>query len=480
MTNPSPFKRAIVILADGARPDVLKEEMAKGLMPHLSRLCENGTNQTMLTCFPSTTGPAYLPYVTGCFPGTCNVPGIRWFDKPRYAKKGWGFGSFRSYCGLETSLFNSDVEPKIKSAWEIFPHSKSIFNGVTMGLPKSGDLTRNIRTWYYYYAHLTDRWSFIDDKAFRLMRDTIRKRDFDFSFMVFPSIDEFSHRSSVTHERVRKAYHDIDALVGGLIKELQQAGIADETLIALVSDHGLSDTHTHFDIGPWLETQKKLKTFYYSNIFKFRFDAVSMISGNGMANLYFRGAAGWKDRMSFEEISHRSLLLDELRFHPSVDLVVTQGADGAIHFQTERGHGLFRVSTQDQLIRYQFERDDPLGIFQKNDPDVAVAMSFDRALERSWDSHYPDVFMQMHQLFRSQRTGDVIVSARTGHDLRIKFEHPLHKASHGSICPEHMRVPLLMNQKISLPHARSVDVFPTILKLLGKEIPQGIDGRCLV
>ena len=78
------FKRAIVVLADGARPDVLNEQMSLGQLPHLARLVERGTNQAMLTCFPSTTGPAYLPYVTGCFPGTCNVPGIRWFDKARY------------------------------------------------------------------------------------------------------------------------------------------------------------------------------------------------------------------------------------------------------------------------------------------------------------------------------------------------------------------------------------------------------------
>ena len=203
MNQTSPFKRAIIILADGARPDVLNAEMQTGRLPHLARLCDGGTNQTMLTCFPSTTGPAYLPYVTGCFPGTCNVPGIRWFDKPRYEKKGWGFGSFRSYCGLETSLFDRDMNAAIRSAWEIFPQSKSIFNGVTKGLNKSRDLTRFSRIWYYYYAHLTDRWSFIDQAAYRRMQDSIRSRDFDFSFVVFPSIDEFSHRSSPTHPRVR-------------------------------------------------------------------------------------------------------------------------------------------------------------------------------------------------------------------------------------------------------------------------------------
>ena len=372
------------------------------------------------------------------------------------------------------------MTPSVRTAWEIFPASKSIFNGVTKGIHRQADLTRYSRIWYYYYAHLTDRWSFIDDAAFRRMRDTIRSRDFDFAFMVFPSVDEFSHRSSPFHPRVLAAYRGIDDLIGNLQSELKQAGIADETLIVLVSDHGLSETTQHFDVGPWLETEKKIRTFYYTNIFKFKFDAVSMISGNGMANLYFKGSQGWGHRVSFEELSHRFLLLDELRFNDAVDLVVTQGADGAIHFQTKRGHGFFRVSANDGLIRYQFDREDPLGIFSKNDAVLMSGFDFDTSLKLTWDSHFPDVFKQMHQLYQSGRTGDVVVSAKTGYDLREKFEHPLHRASHGSICPEHMRVPLLMNFPIDNPHVRSVDVFPTLLKLLGKNIPQGIDGRCLV
>ena len=64
--------------------------------------------------------------------------------------------------------------------------------------------------------------------------------------------------------------------------------------------------------------------------------------------------------------------------------------------------------------------------------------------------------------------------------MRIKFKHPLHKASHGAICKEHMHVPLIMNYPIHQKYVRSVDVFPTLLKLLGKEIPLGIDGRDLI
>lgn len=474
------YKHTILILADGARPDVLNEEMKAGNLPHMAKyFAEEGTNKTMLSCFPSTTGPAYLPYITGCFPGTCNIPGIRWFDKPRYAKKGWGFGSFRSYCGLEADLFDSDMNQDLVTAWEIFPNSKSIFNGVRKGLPKKRDITRRSRNWHYYYSHLTDRWSFIDDAAYRHTSKLIKDKDFDFLFLVFPSIDEFSHRSSVFHPRVKQAYRQIDTLIGKIVDNLKSAGIYDETLLGVVSDHGLSDTHTHFDVGPWLEKEKKLRTFYYTNILKFKFDAVSMISGNGMANLYFKNQAGWEKRTSFEELSHKGVLLDELRFREEVALVVTQGTDGSIHFQTDKGHGSFKVDQVSKKIKYEFDHDDPLGIFQKADPILQSGFTLDEAMEKTFDSHFPDVFQQMYQLFQSPRTGDVIISANSGYDFRKKFEHPLHKASHGAICPEHMKIPFLLNHKITPSYIRSIDVFPTVLKLMGKDVPKTCEGKDL-
>lgn len=475
----SAYKRVIMILADGARPDVLQEEMQKGKLPHLAKIAQNGTQQTMLTCFPSTTGPAYLPYLTGAFPGTCNIPGIRWFDKPTYAKKGWGFKSFRSYCGLESMLFDRDMNPDIVTAWDIFDKSKSIFNGVTKGLPKSKDLTAKDRIFLFYYAHLTDRWNFIDEAVYAKLKTVIDEKDFEFVFLVYPSVDEFSHRSSPFHPRVREAYHVIDELIGKTVADLQRNDLHEDTLIVLVSDHGLSETKEHFDVGPWLEEEKGIKTFYYSNIFKFKFDAVSMISGNGMANLYFKTQNGWGQRKSFEEISHESLLLDELRLREEVDLVVTQGVDGSIHLQTELGHGHYNFERSSGKFFYQFKNQDPLGIFKLGDEAIVNGFTADESLALTFDSHYPDVFMQMHQVFESPRTGDVIVTAKSGYDLRVKFEHPLHKASHGSICPEHMRVPLIMNHPIAAKHVRSVDVFPTVLSLLGKDVPGNIDGRVL-
>ena len=470
------FSRALVILADGARPDVMADLIKKGKLPHIERyLIRRGTFKAMTTVFPSTTGPAYLPYLTGCYPGTCNVPGIRWFDKDHYAKKGWSFKSFRSYVGLETFLMNSDMKSSIKTAFDLYPNSFSIFNMVNRGIKRKHNLTRYSRIWYLYYAHLTDHWSFIDSVSYAKVIKALGMNP-DFIFVNFPAIDEYSHRSSPFHARTLKAYEELDLHVGGIVNSLRERNMLESTLITLVSDHGLSDTQSHFDVGPYLE-DKGIATFFYTQIFKFKFKASTMVSGNGMCHVYFEGQNGWKGRVYFEELSKMGLLIDEFRLRPEIALVSCQGADKSIHVFSDKGHGVYSINDLKQ-INYQWTHQDPLGIF--NESNGQKSFSLDESYKLSFNSHFPDVFMQLQQVFTSTRSGDIILSARAGSDLRIKYENPEHKASHGALCDQHMKVPFIMNYPIHQDVVRSVDVFPTMLKLTGRAIPEGIDGVSLV
>jgi hypothetical protein len=472
----------LVFLVDGSRPDVFSDLVQKNLLPNISKYIVNpGGLYEMMTVFPSTTGPAYLPYLTGCYPGTCGVPGIRWFDREQYAKKGWGPWSIRSYVGLETMLMNSDITPSVKTAYDFFEHPISIFNNINRGIDSYNDKSRFQRIWYYYYGHLTDHWSFIDIEAGNKLIDALDENP-DFGFIVFPGVDEYSHRSSPFHPKAIKAYQTFDKVVGDIVEKLKSKNWLDDTLMMIVSDHGLSETKNHFDIGPYLE-EKGLKTLYHTNIFKSGFDAATMVSGNGMSHIYLKGESGWGERTYFEEIAHTSLMIDDLRLKPDIDLVTSLGSDGNIYLATERGFGNYKI-IGDQ-VHYEWQVMDPLGLIdQKSVGKGKLVMSLDESYRKTFNTHYPDVFVQMEQLFRTNRTGDIVISATTGYDLRDKFEHPEHRSSHGAICPEHMKVPLLMNAKIKsndeIPVIRSVDVFPTYLDLLNKPIPDNIDGRSLV
>src|SRR5438046_8894624 len=113
-TDIHPRRKVVCILVDGARPDVLRELLAEGDLPNPARwVIEPGGMAVGTTVFPSTSGVAYIPFLFGRYPGTADVPGIRWLDR------GAAGGSLRaqwqaarSYCGVQASWINRDIDRK--------------------------------------------------------------------------------------------------------------------------------------------------------------------------------------------------------------------------------------------------------------------------------------------------------------------------------------------------------------------------------
>ena len=65
--------RVVVVIVDG-----LPVELADDVIPGLPFLGAKLRHRaTAVSCFPSTTGPAYFPFLAGCTPGRANIPGIR-------------------------------------------------------------------------------------------------------------------------------------------------------------------------------------------------------------------------------------------------------------------------------------------------------------------------------------------------------------------------------------------------------------------
>jgi len=107
-------------------------------------------------------------------------------------------------------------------------------------------------------------------------------------------------------------------------------------------------------------------------------------------------------------------------------------------------------------------------------------MNNEEALAATFESDYPDGLVQIEQLFRCRRAGDLVVSAANGYDLRDTWEFPEHHGSHGSLHKDHIHVPLIYNQKgWDKRPARTTDVFNSILKWMGKPTFDNSDGQAL-
>ncbi len=475
----SPYKRCLLLLVDGARPDVFRELCEKGELPYCDQLFRRGGRfAEATTVFPSTTGPAYLPFLTGNYPGTCNIPGIRWFDKKVYGRGSPRFKRHRSYVSFEILWMGQDLSLNTPFLFENFKKPVNIFNPIYRGGGFQSKKTRQSRIWYWYYAHLTDRWSWVDQIASQKLLNAL-EQDCDLAFVVFPAIDVYSHLSHPRHEKTLAAYKNVDQSLGKIIQQLDRKGCLNDTLIFLVSDHGLSATQNHFGVASFLE-QRGIKTFYYPKIFKRNFEAVTMVSGNGMLHLYFKDPKdktsfkGWHARTPFEDLeSERKDLLQELLEHPGVDILAGEASDGSVVICSKRGKS--KIKKMGDQFFYQVISKDPFAY-----PLLPAQMSEREALELTFRTDYPDALVQLFQIFSASRTGDVVISASKGWDLRKRHESPEHHSSHGSLIQEHMHVPFFSNAPLPSHPSRTVDVFPTLLKLMGKDLPQGIDGVSLI
>lgn len=467
------IKRCIVLLADGARSDVFSELLTHNQLPNISRwLTEGGMKRAAVTSFPSTTGPAYLPFLTGSFPGTCNVPGIRWFDKKKFASKSFSLNKHRSYVGLESFLMGRDIDPKLKTIFELVKGSYSIFNPIARGARGFRNRTRYARIWYWYYAHLTDRWALADEEALKKTLKVLKK-DCRYLFTVFPGIDEYSHLSDPRHEKVLERYRFLDQAVGEIAHFLNQKGEWENTQLWLVSDHGLSKTDEHFCVNTFLETQG-FNPFFYPLVFNRRNkDSANMVSGNGMTHLYFKGPKGWGQTTTWRELEGIApRFFDTLLSCEAVDIVACREGLDVIYVMSKKGRA--RIRLDGDQIHYEVEGKDPFG-YESLPSDLTPQSS----LEATINSLYPDAPFQLAHIFTSPRAGDVILSAAPGYDLRLKYEDPEHKSSHGSLHKSHMLVPMLCSKPFAERPTRTADVFPTILKSLGAPIPAHIDGIAL-
>lgn len=470
----TPCRSVVLILADGARYDVFEELLAAGQLPHIrAHIVERGGYSRMTTVFTSTTGPAYLPFVTGCYPGTANVPGIRWFDKRAFADNPWWSPHrFRSYCGWEAFFMNRDIRPGIRTVFDLTDHPISIFNPITRGVRRGHNIGSLRKSWMISRAHTNGKYEPVDQKGAQLLIDALARRS-EFYFLALPGIDGISHNTHPRHERTLAAYRKVDDTVRDVAVALQSMARYDETVIAVCSDHGLSPTHTHFDVPVFMEKTLSIRTMAYTNIFRRNPEASAHVSGNGMVHIYFKNG-DWKSPCYREHLKRMNpdpiaVFLEQ----PAVDLAMSRNADGWIEVQSRRGSATLRE--QDGMLEYRTLAQDPFGFDQ-----LPHRMTEEETLRLTWDSEYPDALVQIAQIFRSPRCGDLLLSAEPGYDLRKKWESPEHRSSHGSLRREHMMTPFCMSRSIRRTHPRSVDVFKTVLELLGKELPAGVDGRNLL
>ncbi|HUR95620.1 MAG TPA: alkaline phosphatase family protein [Gemmatimonadales bacterium] len=472
----TPTTRCLLLLVDGLRPDVAEARLEAGDLPHLEAMLRTGGRTRAITVFPSTTSVAYLPFLTGCTPGTCNVPSIRWLDRRAYGGRWWRErGTVRSYCGYQAPLLDDDIAPHVRTIFELVPDSLGLFTPIARGLGDGRDPSRRERQIWGAVAHFA-QWHQPSDDA--VARHLLRAVDGParFVFAQFPAVDGYTHQTDPDAEPVRRALRKVDAVVGEVRRRLTARGELASTLMLLVSDHGASPVHTHLDLADWCRSQG-VPTLSHPVVWERSPRAAVMVAGNGSAMIYARPGEPRAERWPLARLRRPEAfgvaddLIDALLREPAVGLVAAETGDGGVWVGDADGAAI--VNRRAGHVAYEPLAGDPLGC---GGPRSGSPRDW---LEATWDAAYPDAAYHLLDQFRSERAGDLLVIAREGYDFRRRFEVPEHRAGHGSLTRSHMQTPLWSSEPLPAEPLRTVDVFPSMLDWLEVPIPETLDGEAV-
>lgn len=466
--------RCFLLLVDGLRPDVAEARLQAGALPHIAAMLRRGGQTQAITAFPSTTSVAYLPFLTGCTPGHCDIPSIRWLDRQAYGGRWWrDRNAIRSYCGYQAPMLDGDLRKDVRTIFELVPQSMGIFTPVSRGLTAERDPSRRERQVWGSVAHVA-MWHQPSDDA--VSRHLLRAAEGDsrFVFAQFPAVDGYTHQSGSDSRPVHRALGKVDQTVGRLRRRLRALGQLDDSLILIVSDHGASQVHTHLDLADWFRAHG-VPTLAHPTVWRRRPRAAVMVAGNGSAMVYARPNEPRAERWPMERLrlpetfGTGSDLIAQLVAEPSVAFVAAESRTGGLWLQNQDGAA--RLTTRSGQIAYEPVSGDPLlmgGVW---------AATSRRWLEETWNKAFPDAAFHLMDQFRTARSGDLLVIGREGYDFRGRFEVPEHRWGHGSLIRAHMQTPVWSSQPVPALPLRTVDLFPAMLGWLGVDVPEGIDGE---
>ena len=276
---------------------------------------------------------------------------------------------------------------------------------------------------------------------------------FRFTYAVFPSIDWDAHTyhyddPKTTHD----AYGIVDKSLGELVHELNRRGWYDDTLIIMASDHGLSATHSHLDLGNFFK-KHRYRVLEYPKLWAVKPNVSVFISGNSFASLSFLDKA---DHYYYQDLmNNHSSVMNALAAQDAIDFYLVRESPTSYRICNNEGTAL--LTFEGGRISYK-----PI-TFDVFDLGEIAPSDYRESFEKTFESDYPDCLWQCHQLMQSTRSGDVVISAALGYDLRDFWEIPEHKGSHGSLHSEHMHIPILTNKKgIVTQPIRSIEIHPII------------------
>ncbi len=501
---------AVIFIVDGVNGTLFQQMLEAGELPAMKKyFMDRGLySPRTVANIPSVTLANLTSIATGRFPGHHGVTGVTWFDRHEFIYRDYAMLSQKNTLGGDYScpnIYELANNPGHDFMVSIFfqPHrgTTKFFENALSGVAPY------VFGWYLFLDRLT---------LFRFgeMMDLARKNGrfplVTCAYLLSPDFQAYAH--GMSSPQYREALLHTDRQIGRVLGDMASAGVLDKIVIALISDHSMGDVGTHFEIGKflrnkaglnlareihWEESSASYREEYYNE-----FPAVLYRCGDRYAALCLREpitdsegkVTGYKPWSVRPRPEHLQELIQKLSAQQAVDVVAWSTGENRCRVRTRRGVVEFSqpsgpggdilytlVSNSSDLLGT-----DPLGWTGQVPSDL---LNGKPASPRCWldvtnATTYPDLPAQILAYFRAPRAGDIALFASPGYDFFTK-----NRAGHGGVRGyEDLHVPLLIAGP-GVPHkrisaARTADLVPTILQLLGKDKskkhPHNFDGQSLI
>ncbi|HUS47341.1 MAG TPA: alkaline phosphatase family protein [Phycisphaerae bacterium] len=509
---------AVVFIVDGLNAAIFQEMLEAGELPAVRKyFADRGLYAPRAAAnVPSVTLANLTSIATGQFPGHHGVTGINWFDRNSLIWR--DYATIAQKNTLDGDYIAATVFEQFpdQPTFSVFfqPHrgaTKFVENWTSAGPPY-------FFGWYEFVDRLTLwRLNMVADVA----RKTRRWPAVTVVYLLAPNFRAYEH--GIASRQYREAMKHTDRQIGRVLGDFEKAGLLDNLVIALTSDHGQTAIRKHFSVerllrergglkvAPahlWEQTPFETRLDYYG-----RYSCVLYGSGDRYTAICLRKPAGEKDgegpqfepwfcRPSAADLkaypsgaSRIEALFSSANVKAAVDLpnmlLENEAVDavtyavapnrvrvarrgGEVEFRQDGGRGM-------PISYHVVAGQDPMGWEGKVPQD---ALSGKTLGERDWlrmtvGTRHPDLPAQILAYFRAHRAADIAVFAADGWNF-----NNWRRGGHGGLSPGDMHVPVLLAgpgvPKGRVEAVRTVDLLPTLLGLLGRPIPADLDGKPLV
>jgi len=457
-------RRVFVLGLDAFSPQLCFEKF-KGEMPNLSRLMEQSAWGKSNSSIPPLSCTAWVSFAKGRNPGASGIQ---------------GFTTRKNFSYTNIFVANSTVIEK-ERIWDILAKAgkKCIAVNVPVtypphdinGIMVSGFLTPDEDRDYTYPKEIKEEINKIaqgyvidvkgvrskekeallkellesEEKRFKVAKEFIQKKEWDFFIFVVMGTDRIHHAfwadMDETHPEhdpktkfenaIRDYYVFIDKKIGEVAKLLEK-----DDVLLVMSDHGSRDMHGFFNVNEWLIKEGYLKLKSYPK----------------EATVFPELDFDWKNTKVFSTGNYMARIFLNLKGREKEGIV------------EESEYEMLRNEIKERIMKARDENGKPM---------QNMVFKREEAYAGKYVEMQPDLIAYFDDL--KWGTNPMVGSGKI-------FSH---KTDWGKNSANHYRKGMWVLHNAGLKEGKHkdielIDLMPTVLKLLGTEIPKEVEGKAIV